>query len=80
MISASSRPGAMPLVLRLAVVGAVAAGALGALSGLILGLRAYPRTAWFAVLEVGAPAALAGGTVGACVGLVVVVLRKIIRS
>jgi len=80
MISASSRPGAMPLVLRLAVVGAVAAGALGALSGLILGLRAYPGTAWFAVLEVGAPAAVAGGTVGACVGLVVVVLRKIIRS
>ena len=77
MISARSQLAAMPLVPRFAVVGATAMGALGGLLGLILGLLAHPATAWFAVFEVGAPAAIAGGFVGAFVGLVAVIVRKI---
>jgi hypothetical protein len=79
MNSTQSRLAAMTLVPRFAVVGATAMGALGALLGLILGLHAHPATAWFAVFEVGAPAAIAGGIVGAFVGLVTVIVRRIIR-
>jgi hypothetical protein len=79
MMSLRSQLTAMPLVPRFAVVGATAMGALGGLLGLILGLRAYPATAWFAVFEVGAPAAIGGGIVGALAGLVAVLVRKITR-
>jgi hypothetical protein len=80
MISSRSQLGVMPLVPRFAVVGATTMGALGGLMGLILGLRAHPATAWFAVFEVGAPATIAGGIVGALVGLIAVIARKIIQA
>jgi hypothetical protein len=76
MVSTRSQLAAMQLVPRLTVVGATTMGALGGLLGLILGLRAHPATAWFAVLEVGAPAAIAGGIVGAIVGLVALMGRR----
>jgi hypothetical protein len=79
MTSARSQPATVPSVLRFAVIGATAVGILGALVGLILGLRASPATAWFAVFEVGVPAGMAGAVVGAVVGLVAVVLRRIIH-
>jgi hypothetical protein len=44
--------------------------------GLVLGLRAYPATAWFAVVEVAVPAGIAGAVVGAVVGLVSSIVRK----
>jgi hypothetical protein len=79
MTSAPPQLADMPLVTRLTVVGATATGALGALLGLILGLLAHPVTAWFAVFEVGMPAAIAGGILGASVGLVAVIVRRILH-
>jgi hypothetical protein len=58
-----------------AVVGSATLGILGAVVGLVLGLSAYPPTAWAAVFEVGAPAALLGAVVGALVGVVSSALR-----
>jgi hypothetical protein len=52
---------------------------IGAITGLILGLVSYPPTAWFAVLEVGLPAATAGAVVGFLAGLVLVAARRIAR-
>lgn len=60
----------MPLVRRFALVGAAGAFVVGGLVGLVLGLHAYAPTAWFAVLEVGVPAAICGAALGALVGLV----------
>jgi len=37
--------------------------------GLVVGLNAYPPTAWFAVLEVGIPSAIVGGMLGLVAGL-----------
>ena len=51
-----------------AVIGAVVAGAVGGVVGLIVGLLAYPPTAWFAVFELGVPAAVLGGLVGLAAG------------
>ena len=62
----TGRPGGVHPV----VVGAVLAGSIGCVVGLILGLRSYPATAWFAVIEVGLPAATAGAVVGFGVHLV----------
>ena len=46
----------MPIVPRFTVVGFGAAFLLGALMGLVVGLIAYPPTAWFAIFELGVPA------------------------
>ncbi|WP_030527401.1 hypothetical protein [Phycicoccus jejuensis] len=62
--------GALPRPVRLAVAGAIGLGLLGAAVGLVLGLLAYPPTAWFAVLEVGAPSTVLGLVVGLLAGLV----------
>jgi hypothetical protein len=67
---------AMPLIPRCAVVGATVAGILGAIVGLVLGLRAYAPTAWFAVIEVAVPAAIVGALLGAVAGLVAVTVQK----
>ena len=77
MMRARSQLAAMPLVRRFAVVGGAAAGILGGIVGLVLGLRSYPATAWFAVLEVGVPAAVTGAVLGALAGLVAVVVQRI---
>lgn len=79
MTSARSQLVAMSIVGRFAVIGAIVVGFLGALVGLILGLRAYAATAWFAVFEVGVPAGIAGAVVGALAGVVTVVIRRAIR-
>lgn len=60
----------VPAPARAACVGALSAGAVGAIVGLVVGIEAYPPTAWFAVLELGVPAACAGGVVGLFAGLV----------
>ncbi len=54
----------MPPALAAALVGAVALGACGGAVGLVVGLFAHPATAWFAVLEVGVPTAVAGSVLG----------------
>jgi hypothetical protein len=59
-----------PLILRWAGIGAVSAGLLGGLVGLILGLRVNPGTAWFAIFEIGVPASLLGGLVGFATGAI----------
>jgi hypothetical protein len=76
MMSARAQLVAKPLVPRFAIVGLMVAGVLGGLVGLVLGLRAYPPTAWFAVLEVGVPAAMAGAVLGALVGLLTVAAQR----
>jgi hypothetical protein len=60
----------MPRSVRWAIVGAVSWGVIGAIVGLVVGLFAYAPTAWFAVFELGIPAAIAGGIVGLIAGLV----------
>ena len=72
ILAAVGRP---PLPVRFALA-AVACGVLGALLGLVLGLRSYPATAWFAALEVGVPAALLGAVVGLVVGSVTWLFRR----
>lgn len=64
----------MPLISRWVVIGAVSSGVVGGAIGLVAGL-AYPRTAWFAVFELGAPAAIVGGVVGLIGALIVTVAR-----
>lgn len=61
---------ALPSPARQAVEGALIVGLVGALAGLILGLIAYPPTAWFAVVEIGIPATALGLIGGLVVGLV----------
>jgi hypothetical protein len=48
----------------MSVSAALVSGVLGGICGLVLGLSAYPPTAWFAVFEVGVPAAILGGVGG----------------
>lgn len=52
-------------------------GLLGGVVGLVIGLSAYPPTAWFAVLEVGLPCALIGGALGAVSGALALGLRNV---
>ncbi len=59
------------LVARLGVIGAgLGAGAGGAV-GLIVGLLVYAPTAWFAVFELGVPAAVVCGIGGMVTGVVI---------
>jgi hypothetical protein len=45
-------------------IGAVSAGLVGGVVGLVVGLRTNAGTAWFAVFELGIPSAIVGGLVG----------------
>lgn len=65
----------MPLPLRHVIGGVVLLGTAGAVAGLIVGLVVYAPTAWFAVFEVGVPAALAGGVIGLGSGAVAMGVR-----
>jgi ABC-type uncharacterized transport system permease subunit len=78
-MSAEAMPSATPLPARWAILGATSAGVIGAIAGLVVGLRAYPPTAWFAVFELGVPATIAGGLVGFVAALVVMAGRRIMR-
>ncbi len=80
MMTARSQLASAPLVPRFAALGLVAAGVLGGVVGLVLGLRAHPATAWFAVLEVAVPAAVAGAVLGAFAGVVAVVVQRLVHD
>ena len=58
----------MPTPVAGMLVGSLVLGTVGGVVGLALGLDAYPPTAWFAVVEVGVPAALVGGLLGLLAG------------
>jgi hypothetical protein len=59
----------MPLLGRFVLGGMALAGIVGGVIGLIVGLRVYPPTAWFAVFELGVPAAVVGALLGLVSGL-----------
>jgi len=69
----------MPFLTRCAIVGGGIAGVIGGVVGLIVGLSVHPATAWFAIIEVGVPAALLGGLLGLLVGLPVWLRRRLAR-
>lgn len=56
-------------------VGATTGGGLGSVAGLAIGLAVYPPTAAFAVIELGIPAAAAGGVIGALASLLAAATR-----
>lgn len=66
----------MPLPARFATIGAICAGAAGAIAGLVIGLHAYAPTAWFAVFELGLPAAVVGAVAGLLVGALTLMLTR----
>ena len=51
-----------------------------AVVGLIVGLHVYPPTAWFAVFELGVPAAIVGALLGLASGLSVRGIRHLYGS
>jgi hypothetical protein len=65
------------LVLSWARNGAVSAGILGGVVGLVVGLHAYPATAWFAVMEVGLPASILGALLGLTAGAIALAARRL---
>ena len=67
---------AVPLPLRWAVIGSVAAGVVGGIAGLIIGLQVYAPTAWFAVFEIGVPSAVLGGFIGLVTGLIASAIHR----
>jgi hypothetical protein len=67
----------LPVLPRSVVAGAVCAGVLGCVGGLVIGLLAYPPTAWFAIFELGIPAAMGGGVLGLIAGSVVLAVRRL---
>ena len=71
---------ATPVVARFALVGATAAFLLGCLLGLVVGLVAYPPTAWFAVIEAGVIAAILGAVPGALAGVVTAMVQRLHRD
>ncbi len=70
----------LPLAARWAIVGMVSVGVIGAIIGLVIGLRVYAPTAPFAVVELGLPAAVVGGVVGLTAGVIVAAGRRIRRN
>ncbi|MHB2023822.1 MAG: hypothetical protein ACYCO3_10905 [Mycobacteriales bacterium] len=54
----------LPLPGRWAAVGATCVGVIGAVAGLVIGLIVHPPTALFAVVELGLPATIIGGSLG----------------
>jgi membrane associated rhomboid family serine protease len=58
----------LPRPLRWAIIGAIVVGALGGLVGMVVGLRAHPPTAPFAIVEVAVPGAIVGAFGGLAIG------------
>jgi hypothetical protein len=69
----------LPMLARWVILGALFAGVTGGIAGLVVGLFAYPPTAPFAVVELGFPAALAGGVVGLVAGMTTATAFRIRR-
>jgi len=69
----------LPLPGRWAAVGAMCAGMIGAVAGLVIGLIVNAPTAPFAVVELGLPATILGGVVGLVAGAIVIAGRRIGR-
>jgi hypothetical protein len=67
----------MPLLERYAAAGAASGAVVGSVVGLIVGLIVHPPTAWFATIEVGIPAGIAGGLVGCVAALIVMTGRRV---
>ena len=70
----------IPFLGKFVLGGMVLAGLLGGVVGLIVGLRVYPPTAWFAIFELGVPAAVVGALLGLASGLSVQGIRHLHRS
>ncbi|MGO9902939.1 MAG: hypothetical protein ACLP0J_25345 [Solirubrobacteraceae bacterium] len=68
-----------PLIERCMTVGTPLGFVLGGIGGLTRGLEVRPATAWFAVFELGIPAAIVGGLVGLMGGLTVIAGRRLKR-
>lgn len=71
---------ALPQPGRWAAFGAILAGIVGAITGLIIGLFVHPPTALFALFELGLPASILGGFVGLLLGSIVTVARRAFRN
>lgn len=70
----------LPLPARWALVAAATLGIVGAVAGLVIGLGVYEPTAPFAIVELGVPAALAGGILGLAAGMAVTANRRFRRN
>lgn len=71
--------GAISVPVRFATVGAMCAGVVGAIVGLVVGLHVHAPTAWFAVLELGVPAGIIGAATGLLVGALYVAAQSAVR-
>ena len=58
------------LISRWVAIGAISAGIVGGVVGLVVGLDVNPRTAWFAVFELGIPSFILGALVGLAGGAI----------
>jgi hypothetical protein len=67
----------LPLPVRWTILAAVAAGVIGGITGLVVGLFAYAPTAPFAAFELGFPAFLVGGLAGFLAGAIGAAARRI---
>ncbi|MFL6107212.1 MAG: hypothetical protein ACJ72L_09630 [Marmoricola sp.] len=65
-----------PLKLVAAAACACLLGGFGAIAGLVVGLIYYPPTAWAAMVELGAPAAVLGCVLGLLAGAVLDSTRR----
>ena len=66
-----------PVVQRFATIGVLFGTTVGGISGLVRGLEVRPATAWFAVFEIGVPAAIVCGLLGFVCGLAVTSARRV---
>jgi ABC-type uncharacterized transport system permease subunit len=57
-------------------IGLVSGFIAGAVLGLVVGLDANPSTTWFAVFEIGFPAALLGGLIGLVSAAIACVVQR----
>jgi membrane associated rhomboid family serine protease len=70
----------LPVLTRYVIVGGLVAGIAGCAAGLIIGLKAYAPTAWFATFEVGVPTAIIGAIIGLLVGSIVLTYHRVHRA
>lgn len=54
----------LPLLARHTLATGIVCGAIGGLTGLVVGLEVNPGTAWFAVIELGLPSFVSGCFLG----------------